>query len=215
MTDQSNESYLQAGYSNRRIGFGERPAILVVDLHVAFTDPKYVFGRLPMLQKATDNTAELLKVARAKGVPVASCYTAYCGPGDMPHWKVADVVDHFYYGDPSNAMDPRIYDPEHDFNFCKNAPSMFFNTPLTTFLVKQQIDTTIITGCTTSGCVRATTVDAFSHGFRVIIPEECVGDADEVPHRQNLSDVDRRYADVTTMAEVLEYLGALPVSAAA
>ena len=210
MIDQPGDRYREVGYATDRVGFGQRPAILVVDLHVAFTDPKYDLGRLPMVDQATNHTAELLNLARSKGVPVAKCYTAYCGSGDMPRWKVADVVDHFYYGDPSNEPDPRVHEPDYDFTFCKNAPSMFFHTPLITFLAKHQIDTTIITGCTTSGCVRATTVDAFSYGFRVIIPEECVGDADEGPHRQNLEDVDRRYADVTTKAAVMDYLEALP-----
>ena len=156
--------------------------------------------------RSRPTTATLLAVARAKGVPVAKCYTAYGSERDMPRWKVADVHDHFFYGDPSNAPDPRVHDPDYDFTFCKNAPSMFFHTPLITFLAKQQVDTTIVTGCTTSGCVRATVVDAFSYGFRVIVPVECVGDADEGPHRQNLEDVGRRYADVVPMADVISYL---------
>jgi maleamate amidohydrolase len=83
---------------------------------------------------------------------------------------------------------------------------MFFQTPLITFLVKQGIDTVIVTGCTTSGCVRATVVDAFSYGFRVLVPEECVGDPDERQHRSNLEDVGRRYADVMTADAVEAYL---------
>ena len=71
------------------------------------------------------------------------------------------------------------------------------------------LDTVIVTGCTTSGCVRATIVDAFSYGFRVLVPDECCGDAEEGPHRANLADVGRRYADVTTMAEVVKYLNGL------
>lgn len=202
MTDR----YREAGYDQGRHGFGRRPAVLVVDLHLAFTDPRYALGRLPMVQVATDNTSRLLAVARAGGVPVAKCYTAYGSQKDMPRWKIADVHDHFYYGDPSNAPDPRVHDAGYDFTFAKNAPSMFFHTPLITFLAKQQVDTTIVTGCTTSGCVRATVVDAFSYGFRVIVPRECVGDADEGPHNQNLADVDRRYADVMPMQEVITYL---------
>jgi maleamate amidohydrolase len=200
------EPYLSHGYASAEIGFGARPAILVVDLQVAFTDPKYPLGRMDMVQRATDRTAKLLEVARAHQLPVAKCYTAYCGEGDMPRWKVADVHDHFFYGDPSTAIDPRV-DDARDFTFCKNAPSIFFLTPLITFLAKHQVDTTIITGCTTSGCVRASIIDAFSYGFRVIVPEDCVGDADEGPHRANLLDVGRRYADIVTAADVEEYLG--------
>jgi maleamate amidohydrolase len=123
----------------------------------------------------------------------------------MPLWKVKAVRDEFYYGHPCTAMDPKIDHPGN-FTYCKNAPSMFFQTPLITFLVKQGIDTVIVTGCTTSGCVRATVVDAFSYGFRVLVPEECVGDPDERQHRSNLEDVGRRYADVMTADAVEAYL---------
>jgi maleamate amidohydrolase len=208
------DRYQTIGYGSSRIGYGRRPAILVVDLQVAFTDPRYPLGRMDMVQKATDRTAELLEVARARDVPVAKCYTAYCSEGDMPRWKVADVHDHFYYGDPSTAIDPRV-DDRRDFTFCKNAPSIFFLTPLITFLTKHQVDTTIVTGCTTSGCVRASVIDAFSYGFRVIVPEDCVGDADEGPHRANLNDVGRRYADIVTANEVEAYLQTLGADAGA
>jgi maleamate amidohydrolase len=204
------DRYREAGYDIARHGFGARPAVLVVDLHVAFTDPRYPLGRLPMVQVATDNTARLLALARSRGVPVAKCYTAYGSERDMPRWKIADVHDHFYYGDPSNEPDPRVHDAQYDFTFVKNAPSMFFHTPLITFLAKQQVDTVVVTGCTTSGCVRATVVDAFSYGFRVVVPEDCVGDVDDGPHRQNLEDVGRRYADVVRMDEVMAALARLP-----
>jgi maleamate amidohydrolase len=204
------DKYRAAGYDIGRHGFGQKPAVLVVDLHLAFTDPQYSLGRLPMVQVACDNTAALLKVARAKRVPVAKCYTAYGSQRDMPRWKIADVLDHFYYGDPSNAPDPRVHDADYDFTFAKNAPSMFFHTPLITFLAKAQVDTVIVTGCTTSGCVRATVVDAFSYGFRVIVPRDCVGDADQGPHDQNLADVERRYADVVDLGEVVGCLQNLP-----
>ncbi len=204
-----SDAYSAIGYDSTRIGYGTRPAILVVDLQLAFTDAKYALGRMEMVQRATDRTARLLGTARALGVPVAKCYTAYGGEGDMPRWKVADVHDHFFYGDPSTAIDPRVHAPDYDFTFCKSAPSIFFLTPLITFLAKHQVDTTIITGCTTSGCVRASIIDAFSYGFRVIVPEDCVGDADEAPHRANLNDVGRRYADVVRAVEVEEYLTGL------
>jgi maleamate amidohydrolase len=87
---------------------------------------------------------------------------------------------------------------------------MFFQTPLITFLVKQGVDTVIVTGCTTSGCVRATVVDAFSFGFRVIVARGCVGDAEEGPHRAKPEDIGRRYTDVSTMREVLSYLQGTP-----
>ncbi len=199
------DTYGKVGYGSSEIGYGQRAAVLVVDWQAAFTDPKYALGGLARLHQARDRTASLLEVARAHGVPVAACYTAYCSSQDMPHWKVKAVRDEFFYGHPCTAMDPRIYDAG-DFTYCKNAPSMFFQTPLIAFLVRQNVDTVIVTGCTTSGCVRATIVDAFSFGFRVQVPEDCCGDAEEGPHRDSLRDCGRRYCDVTSSERVVQWL---------
>jgi len=199
------DRYRDVGYASYDIGGGRRPAVLVVDFQTAFTDPRYPLGGLPLIHAARDRTAELLRAARARKVAVAACYTAYCSSADMPPWKVKAVRDEFFYGHPCTEMDPKIHHPDN-FTYCKNAPSMFFQTPLITFLVKQGVDTVIVTGCTTSGCVRATIVDAFSYGFRVLVPEECCGDPDERQHRSNLDDVGRRYADVTSVREVESYL---------
>jgi maleamate amidohydrolase len=212
MASGAADTYTTVGYSSPSFSAGLRPAVLVVDFQLAFTDPRWPLGGLPLIHAARDRTADLLKLAHEKGVPVAACYTAYGSLADMPFWKVKPVRDEFFYGDPCTAMDPKIHD-ERNFTYCKNAPSMFFQTPLITFLVKQRVDTVIVTGCTTSGCVRATIVDAFSYGFRVLVPDECCGDAEEGPHQANLADVGRRYADVTTMAEVMKYLQ--PLSPAA
>jgi maleamate amidohydrolase len=203
------DSYTDVGYGSQRIEFGSRPAVLVVDLQLAFTDPRYPLGNLPMVQRATDRTGQLLQVARRHQVPVASCYTAYGSEADMPRWKVQAVHDDFYYGHPCTQIDPRVLG-EHDFVFCKNAPSIFFLTPVTTFLNKHGVDTVIITGCTTSGCVRASIVDAFSHGYRVIVAEDCVGDVDERPHQDNLRDVGRRYCEIVMAADVERYFATLP-----
>jgi maleamate amidohydrolase len=199
------DAYGQVGYGSSEIGFGQRAAVLVVDWQAAFTDPQYALGGLERLHRARDRTASLLKVARAHGVPVAACYTAYCSSKDMPFWKVKAVRDEFFYGHPCTEMDPKIYDAG-DFTYCKNAPSMFFQTPLITFLVRQNVDTVIVTGCTTSGCVRATVVDAFSFGFRVQVPEDCCGDAEEGPHLDSLRDCGRRYCDVTHSDRVIQWL---------
>jgi len=202
------DAYREVGYGSFEIGLGNRPAVLVVDLQVAFTDPQYPLGNLPMIHAATERTAELLAVARSRNVPIASCYTAYGSQRDMPLWKVKAVREEFLYGHPCTAMDPRIHHAD-DFTYCKNAPSMFFQTSLITFLVRQNVDTVIVTGCTTSGCVRATVVDAFSFGFRVQVAADCCGDADAGPHADALRDVGRRYADVTDAARMMEYLAVL------
>ena len=92
----------------------------------------------------------------------------------------------------------------------KGAPSIFFQTAAAPFFVRQNVDTIIVTGCTTSGCVRASVIDAFSYGFRVTVPEDCVGDVEEGPHVANLRDMGRRYADVLDLQACLEYIASLP-----
>lgn len=189
-------SFEAGGYGEIGIGWGKRPAVVVVDFQLAFTDPTYPLGRSPHIHAAVERTAALLAVARNRGVPVASCRTAWCGGKDMPLWKASGVRTGMFYGDRPTQMDPRIHDAAYDVNFIKAAPSIFFGTPLVSYLVKAQVDTVIVTGCTTSGCVRASIVDSFSHGFRTIVPEDCVGDMGIEAHRANLLDVSRRYADV-------------------
>jgi maleamate amidohydrolase len=206
------DRYRDVGYGGIDIGYGVKPAVLVVDFQTAFTDPRYPIGNLPMIHAARDRTARLLEVARRQRVPVAKCYTAYGSQKDMPLWKIPAVREQFLYGHPCTEMDSLVHDADYDFTFCKNAPSIFFNTPLTTFLVREHVDTVIVTGCTTSGCVRASIVDAFSHGLRVVVPEDCVGDADEGPHRDNLRDCGRRYCDVTDATRVEGYFRALSLA---
>ena len=207
--------YDGAGYGDMTIGFGERPAIVTVDFQLGFTDPQYATGKSPHVHTAVENTSILLKHARAKGVPVASCNIGWCGPNDMGHWKVSSLYDgSFFIGHESMALDPRIYEPGYDVAFTKSAPSIFFQTPLVLFLTKQRVDTVIITGCTTSGCVRASINDCFSYGFRTIVPEECVGDMEKGPHNDNLRDVGRRYADVMKLQDVLKYIEGLEMKPA-
>ena len=205
------DQFEKAGYGQQPIGFGYRCAVLIVDLQRGFTDASSPLGRSAHVQRAVDNTATLLAAAKRHGVPVASCRVAWKGHEDMAHWKISSLYDgSFYRGHPCTDFDPRISDPEYVFEFTKSAPSIFFRTPLPTWLTKRGVDTTIITGCTTSGCVRASIVDSFSFGYRTIVPEDCCGDQDEGPHWDNLRDVGRRYADVVKLEDVLNHFSGLP-----
>ena len=204
-----SDGFSAAGYGTTAIGFGERPAVIVVDLQVGFTRPEFQMGQSPHVHRAVENTATLLRQARQRGIPVATCNVAWASARDMGYWKVGTLYSGWFYGDPATAMDDRVHDPAYDFHFTKSAPSMFFGTPLQTFLTKARVDTVFVTGCTTSGCVRATIIDSFSHGYRTMVPEDCCGDMEEGPHRDNLRDVGRRYADVLTLRESMEYFGRL------
>jgi maleamate amidohydrolase len=198
--------YREMGYEAHKIGFGERPGIIVVDFQTGFTDTQYPLGGRPLVMRALENTAKLLPAARSKKIPIASCYTAYKSERDMPYWKITAVVEQFRHGHPCTQLDPRIYDPEYDFVVCKTGPSIFFNTPVVSYFIKQRVDTVIVTGCNTSGCIRGSTLESFTYGFRTIVPEDCVGDLDEQPHKDNLRDIGRRYADISSLAEVMDYL---------
>ena len=206
MTDATQGEAKQYGtYGQFAVGFGSKPAILVVDLQLGFTDPTFDMGGAPMIERAVENTARLLKVARKANIPVAKCVMGYGSKREQPHWKVGASRE-LIVGRTECKIDPRVHDPDYDMTIVKNGPSIFFQTPVITFLTRERVDTVIVTGCVTSGCVRASVIDSFQYGFRTIVPEDCVGDYDEGPHRANLQDVERRYADVTDADTVIDQI---------
>jgi len=197
------DAYADSGFGANSIGFGTRPAVLVVDFQRGFTDPAEALGGSPLVDAAVENTARLLAAARERGIPVVQTYVAHSTTRDALHWKIPAVLTDFVEGMRATELDPRIYEPAYDVVVRKVAPSILFQTPAISFLTKERIDTTIIVGCNTSGCVRASIVDAFSFGYRVIVPRDCCGDVEEGPHLDNLRDVGRRYADIMTLDEVI------------
>lgn len=201
-----SDDYQRRSYGDVAVGFGEKPGIVVVDFMLAFTDPQYPLGGAPLVLRAFENTRRLLEAARPLGVPVATCNTAYMNEREMPYWKISAVRETFHHVHPGAPIDPRVYDPSYDLAVCKKGPSIFFNTGVADYFAKERVDTVIVTGCNTSGCIRATAIDSFSHRYRTIVPEDCVGDIEEGPHRDNLRDIGRRYVDVTDLAAVLRYL---------
>jgi maleamate amidohydrolase len=202
----TGDVFRERSYGTHEIGFGRKPGIVVVDYQLAFTDKRFPLGGAPLIERGVTNTARLLDVARRAGVPVASCYTAYLDERTMPHWKVGAVREQFLHDHPGSAVEPRIHDKRYDMVVCKSGPSIFFQTPVVPYFVKQGVDTIIVTGCVTSGCVRASTIDSFQWGFRTVIPEDCVGDHEEGPHRDNLRDVQRRYADISTADACIDFI---------
>lgn len=200
-----SDPFASASYGAREVGYGERPAVLVVDFQRGFTDPAFVMGRSTRIHEARDRTASLLDAARRAGIPVASCYVGWQSSKDIQYWKIDAVHTDFFVGSEALEIDPAVVDHDYDFTFLKCAPSMFFQTPIIPFLTKHRIDTTIITGCVTSGCVRATTIDSFSYGYRTMLVDDCCGDPAAESHEANLRDVNRRYADVKTSEDILAY----------
>jgi maleamate amidohydrolase len=204
---ETREFYRSRGIGER-IGYGNSPAIVVVDMTRAFTDPSY---RVGFDQPDTiDAIAQVLAAARARGdVPVFFTTMAYEADGldaGMGTRKVPALLDLRVDDAAAVQIDERIAPAQDDLVFNKKFASAFFATPLAPLLASRGIDTVILTGGSTSGCVRATAVDAVSHGYRLIVPQECVADRAPGPHHANLFDIQAKYGDVVSVADVLEYL---------
>ena len=196
-------NFEKSGYGTLDIGIGDRCALLIVDFQRGFTDPNSQMGQSEHVQNAVNKTVELVEFAHQNNIPIASCRVSWAGPDEMAYWKVPYLFEGgFFHGQEFTEIDARLADPINIYEFVKTAPSIFFKTPLTTWLTKKNIDTTIIAGCTTSGCIRASVIDSFSYGYRTIIAEECCGDQDIDAHNSNINDMRRRYADIMTVKEL-------------
>ena len=197
--------YRSRGYAGR-VGFGARPAVLVVDFCNAFTDPSQPQGM--DLSGPVAATVRLLEAGRGAGVPVVFSSIAY-GPA-------LEGADPWICKIPSNAglvvgthaveLDARLGRRAAERVLVRRQASCFFGTGLADDLRTQGVDTVIVTGATTSGCVRATVVDACAYGFRTVVVEDAVGDRAALPHLVNLFDMDAKYADVVGSAEAVSYL---------
>jgi nicotinamidase-related amidase len=192
-----------------RVGFGRRPVILVVDFFYGCTDPRYLGGG--SVGDAVEQTAALLPTGRAAGVPVVYTVTQYRPDGlDAGFFGVkVPLLKLLQEGSKAVEIDSRVAPGPGDHVIVKKMASAFYGTPLTGLLAALERDTVIVTGCTTSGCVRASVVDACSGGYRVIVPRQCVGDRAPEPHAASLFDMDAKYADVVEAVDVLRYLGSL------
>ena len=207
------EQFYRARGFGTRVGYGERPALLVIDMARAFCDPSFKVGcdQTPTVEAI----AQLLSAARAGAVPVYYTTIAYLPDGQdggVFVRKIPSLLD-LQLDDPAaTEIDPRIAPAEGEVVVEKKYPSAFFGTSLASMLVSRGLDTLILSGCSTSGCIRATAIDAVSHGYRVIVPEEAVSDRAPGPHYANLFDINAKYGDVVPLAEVLDHLGGATVA---
>jgi maleamate amidohydrolase len=195
------------GVFDGRLGFGKKPAVLVVDFIRAYTTSGSALFAPPVCD-AVMQTAELLDAARARGVLVVYTKVLYNKnglDGGIFVQKVP-VLRTLVEGEPLAEIVPELAPHPNDVVLVKQYASAFFGTSLASLLTAQGVDTLILTGCSTSGCVRATAVDGMQHGFRVIVPRECVGDRRPEPHEANLFDIHSKYGDVVSKQEVLDYL---------
>ena len=192
-----------------RIGFGERPALVVVDFMNAFTDPTMPLGA--SLDREIAATRTVLAAARQAGIPIFYTIVYYDEQylRDAGIWGIKQRgIASLQAGTPAVELDPRLERRPDEALVLKKYASAFFGTDFVSRLNSRRVDTLLIAGCTTSGCVRATAVDAVQHGLRPMVIREAVGDRAEAAHRQSLFDLDQKYADVVTVDEVVAYLAA-------
>ena len=203
---------LKSNLSRKRFGFGEKAILVNVDLQKAYTRPDLFKTAYETDPKQLIYVNELAEKFRNIGWPVVWTYVAYMESGeDCGIWgtrtDTPDSLQNIKFGSDRSELDDRLHiDSEKDVIYCKKMPSAFFETQLQSLCVWHQIDTIVLTGGSTSGCIRATAVDSLSRGYRTIVPEECVADKHESYHFANLTDLSIKYADVLEVQEVFEYL---------
>lgn len=201
------EAFFRARGFGRRLGFGIQPCLVVVDLVHGFTDPSSPLGA-PM-DPVVDAADRLLYTARLHGIPIYFTIPAYEEDDfvDAGLWRLKIAgIETLRLGSRATEVDGRLKRRTSEPILIKKYASAFFGTDLASRLNARSVDTVLIAGCTTSGCVRATAVDAIQYGFRPIVIREAVGDRDPDAHRQSLFDLDQKYADVVSLEEALQYL---------
>ena len=197
-----------------RFGFGARPVLINIDLQRAYTDLDHFKTAYQTDPQQLDYINQLSAAMRAIGAPVIWTYVAYLDSAeDAGVWgtrtDTPDSLQNIKYGSERAQLDPRLQMASSDVVIPKRMPSPFFETHLPSLLTWHRIDTVLITGGSTSGCVRAAVVDSLSHGYRTTVIEECVADKHEIPHFANLADILLKYADVEPFDAVKAYLESL------
>jgi nicotinamidase-related amidase len=190
-----------------RGGFGSRPALVVIDMTLGFTDPESPLAC--DLEEPVANIQKLLDAARRTRIPVAFTTVAYRESDKLTAAAFIDKIPALLTleaGSRWAEIDPRIAPRETEPVLNKLFASGFYGTGLPSLLAAAGVDTLIVTGASTSGCVRATAVDALQYGYRPVVPREAVGDRNPDAHEANLYDIDAKYGDVVPVDEVLEYL---------
>ena len=208
---EAREVYARARIGGR-IGLRDRPAILVVDFSCGFTDPSCPLGS--ELAAEIKATRRLLDTARARNIPAIFTTIGYdAGLIDAGIWpQKMPTLGELRIGTRWVEIDERLDRRPDEPIVVKKGASAFFGTNLTTILAARAIDSVILCGATTSGCIRATAIDLLQHGYPTVVPRECVGDRAQAPHESNLFDIQAKYAEVLPLAEVLALVEPHPVT---
>ena len=195
-----------AGFHGR-VGFGEKPALLVIDVNLGFTDPASPLAC--DLGGVVDAIRRLLDESRRSGIPVVYSTVSYDEGGKLAAAAFIDKIPALLTLEAGSRwveIDPRIEPLPHEPVLNKLFASAFFGTPLSSLLAAAGCDSVIVTGASTSGCVRATAVDALQHGYRVVVPREAVGDRNPAAHEASLYDIDAKYGDVVSLEDAVAHL---------
>ncbi|HET9461882.1 MAG TPA: isochorismatase family protein [Gaiellaceae bacterium] len=209
--DSAREIYAKARLGES-VTMGSHPAVLVVDFSCGFTDPASTLGS--DLTPQVEATSRLLDVARQRGLPVIFTtigFESSLKDGGLWLQKVPSLGD-LQIGGHWVEIDPRLGPRPDETVIMKKGASAFFGTNLAAILISQGIDSIILCGATTSGCVRATAIDLLQLGFPTLVPRECVGDRAQAPHDANMFDIQAKYADVVSLDEALAYLDSVPAA---
>lgn len=204
---------VMANPARKKFGFGKRLAIINVDFQQAYTDINMFKTAYETDPRQIEYANTISRLARERDMPVVWSRVAYREDAtDAGVWgtrtDTPDSLQNIKYGSERHQFDPRCEIDASDLQYTKRMPSAFFETPLASYLVWRQVDTVVVTGGSTSGCVRATAVDALSHGYRVIVPVETCADKHESYHFANLTDLQLKYADVEPVQAVIDWLEA-------
>jgi maleamate amidohydrolase len=207
--ETAKQVYAQAGLG-ASVTLGSRPCVLVIDFSCGFTDPACALGS--DLTSQVEATKRLLDAARAKELPVVFTTIGFdesLKDGGLWMQKVPSLAA-LQMGGQWVEIDPRLERRDDETVIVKKGASGFFGTNLASVLVSQQVDSVILCGATTSGCVRATAIDLLQYGWPTLVPRECVGDRAQAPHDANLFDIQAKYADVVSVEDALAYLERVP-----
>lgn len=204
---------VMANPARRKFGIGSRLAIVNVDFQQAYTAIDKFKTAYETDPRQIEYANTLSRLARERDMPVIWSRVAYRDDaGDAGVWgtrtDTPDSLQNIKYESERHQYDPRCEIDASDLQYTKRMPSAFFETPLASYLVWRKVDTVVVTGGSTSGCVRATAVDALSHGYRVIVPIETCADKHESYHFANLTDLQLKYADVEPVQTVIDWLEA-------
>ncbi len=204
---------LMANPARRKFGFGSRLAVVNVDFQQAYTAIDRYATAYETDPRQIEYTNIISRLARERGMPVVWTRVAYkADAGDAGVWgtrsDTPDSLQNIKYDSPRHQFDPRCEIAADDLQYTKRMPSAFFETQLASYLTWHKVDTVVVTGGSTSGCVRATAVDSLSHGYRTIVPIETCADKHESYHFANLTDLQLKYADVEQVQAVIDWLEA-------